>query len=154
MIEIKFENMKLLKDERTVKIKGKYKGKRIEIILSILQLAKLWNTDKKVLEKLNDPEFDLGYIDLLEYECKETRKMISKFPNVNLPKNKIEIPYPYVDTRPTKQHTIMISGMDLCGWDNEGIYIYFPEELYPNELKEKKFDFILKQNSIELKPRN
>lgn len=151
MIEIKFKDMKVLKDGRTIRIIGECKGKEIEIELSILQLAKVWNSDKKVLEKLKYEGFGSAE---LEYECKETVKMVSEFPNINVNlTNKIEILYDRVVIRGVMPDIIMVCGEDLNGWDNEGIRIKFPKELYPDELEEIKFDFILKPNSIELKLR-
>jgi len=106
------------------------------------------------LKRLESPDFDFGDIDLLEYSCKETRKLISEFPNVKLPRNRIEINFPdirYPRKRPAKK--VAIWGRDLSGWENEGIGILFPREIFPKELEKKDFIIILKPRLIELKIR-
>ncbi|MFA4960042.1 MAG: hypothetical protein WC548_00050 [Candidatus Pacearchaeota archaeon] len=155
MIKINFKKMQILNNERTVKIFGGYKKKEIIIELSILQLAKVFQCDKEILKEQEN--YGWGSEEL-EYRCKEIREIIKKFPKVKIEKREIVARYTSVtkkiqnkELEDMKDQIIIIYGEDLCGWENEGILIQFPEELYQQDLREKEFDFVLKQDSIELK---
>ena len=147
--------MQILDDERTVKIIGEYKNKEMEIELSVLQLAKVFQCDKKVLKE--QEEYGRGSEEL-EDKCEEIRDIIKKFPNVKIGKNEISAGYISVvnksidrDSENMRDQVVKVFGEDLCGWANEGIMILFPVELYNQDLLGKEFDFILKQDSIELR---
>lgn len=147
--------MQILDDERTVKIIGEYKNKEMEIKLSVLQLAKVFQCDKEVLKE--QEKYGWGSEEL-EDKCEEIREIIKKFPNVEIGKNEINVGYTSVvnksldrDSEDMKDQVVRVFGEDLCGWGNEGIRIKFPIELYQQDLQRKEFDFILKQDSIELR---
>lgn len=147
--------MQILNDERTVKIIGEYKNKEMEIKLSVLQLAKVFQCDKEVLKE--QEEYGWGSEEL-EDKCEEIRDIIKKFPDVEIGNNEIEVGYTSLvnksldrDSEDMKDQVVRVFGEDLCGWGNEGILIRFPVELYNQDLQGKEFDFILKQDSIELK---
>ncbi len=147
--------MQILEDERTVKIIGGYKNEEMEIELSVLQLAKVFQCDKEVLKE--QEEYGWGSEEL-EDKCEEIRDIIKKFPNVEIGKNEINVGYTSVvnksidrDSEDMKNQVVRVFGEDLCGWGNEGIMIRFPVELCKQDLQGKEFDFILKQDSIELR---
>jgi len=155
MIKIKFKKMQLMEDERTVKIIGEYKNEEMEIELSVLQVAKVFRCDKEVLKEQEKCGWGSGE---LEDKCEEIREIIKKFPNVKIGKNEINVRYTSVvnksfdrDSEDMKNQVIRVFGEDLSGWENEGIMIRFPVELYKQDLQGKEFDFILKQDSIELR---
>ena len=83
-MKIDFKQMKLLEDNITVKIIGDYLKNKIIIKLSILQIAKIFGTDKKIIDKL-----DFGSIED-EYKCDETREYVKKFPNIDVLDREIE----------------------------------------------------------------
>ncbi len=140
MMKIEFKTIKLSEDENTVFIKGYYKDKEIEIKMSILQLAKLWGTDRKITEELDR---DFGSEEL-EYQCDETRELVSKFPNIKEENNELDFDcYSIVgstldrDNPERKFVTIFVE--DIVGWDNEGIIIKFPTELYNSTFEGKRY---------------
>ncbi len=147
MIEIKYNDMELLDDSKTVKIIGDYKQKEIIIKLSILQLAKVFNSDKDVLKELNETTWGSTK---LEDKCDETKDLVEKFPDVDIKNNEVKVEYISLKPKSKKNSFLNIYGEDLCGWRNEGINIRFPKRFYNKELKDKDFYFILKQDSIIL----
>jgi len=144
MIKIKFKEMKILENKRTTTIIGEYKKREMKIELSILQLAKAFQCDKEVLKELENEGFGS---EELEDKCKEIIEIIKKFPDVKIGKNLINCGY--ISAR-EEGKIAKIFGEDLCGWNNEGIMVIFPTEVYNKELKGKKFEMILKQDSVEL----
>lgn len=155
MVKIMFKRMRILKDKRTVGIIGEYRGKEIEIELSVLQLAKVFQCDKDVLKE--QERYGWGSREL-EEKCEEIIDIIKRFPNVKIVENKIGVEdISVIDNSKikyylnTKENIVKIFGEDLSGWENEGIKIRFPADLYRQDLEGKDFNFILKQDSIELK---
>ena len=147
--------MQVLDDGRTVRIKGKYSDEELEIDLSVLQLAKVFQCDKEVLKELEISGFGS---EKLEDKCVEIKEVIKKFPNVEI--GDFEINAGSVseinerDRYSGKNYQgVWLVAEDICGWFNEGIRIRFPERLFEQELKGKAFDLILKQDSIELRPK-
>lgn len=151
--------MRLKEDSRTVQIEGEivnpfkiYKEK-INIEMSILQLAKVWGTDRKAVSKV---ENEFGSEEL-EDLCEETKEEIKNFPIEFWNK---EIKCGYVNTTDKtndrdspdmKTQIVRIYGEDLCGWDNEGILVEIPKEIYDKELKGKKIEMILEPVLIKLR---
>jgi len=146
-IIIKFKSMKLREDKRTVEILGDYNGKEVIIELSVLQLAKFWNTDKEVLKKLEKSGWGS---EELEDECKETRELVEKYPNIKVEWKPLVIKPPRNGVNWNKEKDIMCAwAIDISGWKNEGIGIIFPLPLYPEEL-DNEFIFSLFFDRIEL----
>ncbi len=73
-VVLKFKKIGLDRNKTRVKIETTFEGKKVNVFLSILQLAKLWKKDKevvKIVEEMNTTTKDL------EMKCKETRKAIA-----------------------------------------------------------------------------
>ena len=147
--------MKILDDERNVQIIGEYKDEEVEIKLSVLQFAKVFQCDKEVLKEQEANGW--GSIEL-EDKCEEIREIIRKFPSGRIRKNEIKVDYVSIrdnsrdrDSSDMKEKIVRIYGEDLSGWENEGIMINFPVDLFRKDLKGREFDFILKSDSIELR---
>ncbi len=145
--------MKLESDERTVKITGKYKANEVEITISILQLAKVFQSDKKVLKETEKEGFGST---TLEDACEQTRELVKLFPKIKVKPNKVNCGKASVHETPRDRYAskergniIKMYGEDLFGWSNEGIIVKVPRELYERDLKERNFNFILKHNAIE-----
>jgi hypothetical protein len=152
-MEIKFKKMELKDDEITVKIIGEAFGHKINMKISILQLAKIFGTDQKVGEECESIGF--GSFEL-EEKCEETRELIKKFPNIINGWTK-EIKFDYVSVedglwkdRSKDPNIIWIFAEDLVGWDNEGILIDFPKEIYDKMLKGKEFEVFVRPLSLVL----
>jgi len=134
MVQIIFKKMKLSEDKRTVFIDGDCYGKEVKIKLSILQLAKVFGTDRELAQ---DVEHSFGSE---EYEdgCIETRKYVEKFPKISVWDREIEFSGCGGENR-EKKEVILIWGEDMGGWDNEGVQITFPQELYDRILEGKDY---------------
>lgn len=153
--------MELLENQNTVKVIGDCFGHQVIMEILILQLAKIFGTDKEVLKEV---ENDFGST---EYEdrCDETREYVKKFPEIKVWNNKLEFDYVSVEdqkwvkeSRENKfqeklinPETIGIYAEDIVGWGNEGIRIDFPRELYDKELKDKKFGVFVSPFSVDLR---
>jgi hypothetical protein len=133
---IEFKKMKLKEDNVTVEIIGDCFGHKINIELSILQLAKIFGADKDIGAKLQTEGFGS---EELEKQCNETRELIEKFPDIKYWNNKVEFTDPSVSNweQENNKEFIGIFAEDLCGWSNEGIGIKFPTKLYDEIFKEK-----------------
>lgn len=146
---IKFKKINSIEYGRTVEIIGKVRGynEEIKIEMSILQLAKVWRTDKKVVSNV---ENDFGS---MEYEdkCEETRKKVTKFPDVKIRDRKIEMGYTSMNKLNNKDNVNIYGEDDIVGWDNEGIRIEIPKKIYDEELNGKEFEVILTPFEILLK---
>ncbi len=151
-MKIEFKEMKLSKDGISVEIKGKSMssfsfGKDVDIKMSILQLAKVWGTDRSVGDELENGE-GWGSKEL-EEKCDETKGEIKKFPNVKFWDKEIEC---YDNGGPhEREDMITVYGEDLSGWNNEGISIKMKKEVYEKEINGKKFKVILNPMTITLK---
>src|SRR3989338_1115947 len=150
-----FKEMKLEEDEITVIIIGEAFGYKIPMKMSILQLAKIFAIDRVVGDECESTSFGS---EELEDKCEETRELVRNFPNIKLWNNKIKFDYVSVtdnsndrDSSDMKDKVVSIYAEDLVGWNNEGIKISFPKELYVKQLKEKKFDVFVKPFSLILK---
>ena len=127
----------------------------MEIKLSVLQFAKVFQCDKEVLKEQEANGW--GSIEL-EDKCEEIREIIKKFPSGRIRKNEIKVDYVSIkdnsrdrDSSDMKEKIVRIYGEDLSGWENEGIMIKFPVDSFRKDLQGKEFDFILKPDSIELR---
>ncbi len=152
MVTITFKKMKLLKDQNTVKIVGDCFGHEVLIEISILQLAKIFGTDREVVQEAED---DFGS---KEYEdkCNETREYVQKFPEIDVWNKELEFSYVSVENegwarRSTNPETIRIYAEDIVGWNNEGIRIEFPKEIFNQKLKDKKFRVFMSSFAVELR---
>ncbi len=161
-MKIIFKKMELLEDGNTVKITGDCFGQEVVIEISILQLAKIFGKDKEVVQEI---ESDFGSE---EYEdrCDETREYIKRFPEIDVQDKGLEFGYVSVESRswvkefrenkfqkqPTKLEMIGIYAEDLVGWNNEGIRIDFPKEIFNRELKDREFKVFVSPFSVELVP--
>lgn len=147
-LEINFKKMKTKNDGGTAEIEAECENKKCTVELSILQLAKVWNVDKEIVE---EAEERFGSTEL-EKKCNEIRKIISKFPKVKIPENKINLDSTsfVIDNKPeASKEFINFIGEDLCGWSNEGIIVKMPVEI------DKKhninfFDMILYPEKVEI----
>ena len=149
-MEISFKEMKLDNDEITVKTTGEAFGYKIPIKLSILQLAKIFGTDREVGEECESIGFGSQE---LEEKCEETKELIKKFPDIRVWNNEVKFDYTSVEEISRKSvssnpNVIQIYAEDIVGWNNEGILTDFPKELYDKELKCKKFEVSVKPFSV------
>ena len=150
MVEIQFKNMKLL-DERNVSIIGSYKNQEITIKMSVLQLAVLLGTDKGVFEKYLEFNYNPK---VLEEECEETRKAVENFSGMKF--KRVERICHTVDIygKPTpfnkyfEGDIVKIFTEDLSGWDNEGIIIKMPKQIFDSMIGKKEMIIMLTPESI------
>lgn len=138
--------MELSEDRNTVKIVGECSGHKVRMEISILQLAKIFGTDREVGDECERIGF--GSVEL-EDKCAETRELIKKFPDVKVWERKIEFTYVRASARDEK--SVDIYAEDLVGWSNEGLRIDFPKEIFDSELK-GKFRVFATPFSVKLKP--
>ena len=144
-LKIKIENFETT--NKKVKIKGKIiseinKGKEIKTEISILQLAKIWETDKEVLKELRKTWFGSKE---LESKCLQTQKLIKKFPKIPTRNNEVSFDYTSVkdniintDSQGKKEELVKIFAEDLNGWEGEGIIITLRKETYKKYFQNKK----------------
>jgi len=152
MVTITFKGMDLLKDRNTVKIIGDCFGSLVVIEISILQLAKVFGTDRNIGQEIGSNFGSKEYED----KCEETREYIKKYPNVEVWDKEIEFKDVSVDienaTRKSMYpETVGIYAEDIVGWDNEAVRIYFPEKVYNQTLKDKKFKVFVSPFFVEFK---
>lgn len=143
--------MEHLENQNTVKIIGDCLGHHVTMNISILQLAKIFGTDKEVGGELGN---DFG-TEEYEDKCDETREYVKKFPEINVWNKELEFNYISVENegwakKSTNPETIGIYAEDIVGWNNEGLRIDFPKEIYNQKLKEKKFRVFVSPFSVEL----
>ncbi len=143
MLKILFTKMELLKDNNTVKIFGDYLGHQVSIELSILQLAKIFGTDANIVK-----EVDFG-TEEYEEKCIETREHIKNFPKMNVQNNILSLSNTQI--KRVSENKLKMYVEDIVGWDNEGIRIEFPEDIFNQELKDGKLDVIIGSSFVELK---
>jgi hypothetical protein len=150
MTTIDFKSMKLSEDERTVIIKGNCLGHNVKIEVSIIQLAKIFGTDREIADEatLNPEE--------CEKKCKETKEYAKKFPDIAVWDKELEFREVSVEDESWTEISadpkiIMIYAEDICGWDNEGIRIDFPIKVYNSELKGKNFGVYVSPFYADLK---
>ena len=158
---IAFEKMLLSEDQNTVKIIANCFEHRVVVELSILQLAKIFGTDKDVFETMETSFGSTKY----EERCDETRRYVQRFPEINIENNTVEFRYVSVtdqeyraenmqyQAQEASNHpeTISVYAEDIVGWDNEGIRIRMPRKIYENELKGTRFGVLVRPFSIDLK---
>ncbi len=127
-MEFKFNEVKLIPHEMSVEFIAESKNKEIRVIMSILQLAKIWDTDKTLRKGM-----DFGTSEL-EEGCKETLELLKNFPNISIKNNSL-----LFDKFSVKkwQEELLIWVEDLSGWNNEGIRIYIMDDIYNSFLKDK-----------------
>lgn len=152
MVTITFKKMELTEDQNTVRITGDCFGHEVKIELSILQLAKIFGTDREVGYEIKD---DFGSTEY-EDKCEETRKYVKQFPDIHVWDTEME--FGYVSTedeswaaKSKDPRKIKIYAEDIVGWDNEGIRIDFPAEVFNKEIKGKKFGVFSSPFYVELK---
>jgi hypothetical protein len=143
-MKIKFEKICLSEDKRSVVINGKYKRNFLKISLSILEIAKVWGTDKTIIEKVRNSFGSEEYED----GCNETREKISDFPNIKIENNLIEIDE--IDLVTKDESVIKLIGEDITGWGNEGIEILIPLEAYRKLRKQNPKKMFLESKSITI----
>mgnify|MGYP001573041172 FL=1 len=151
---IEFKKMKLIEERRSVEIIGKiieisktlYKNKKAIITMSILQLAKIWGADK---ENVSDADNNFGS-EKLENQCDETRELVNKFPDVKFGNKEIECQDNTIISD-KDNNKIDLLGEDISGWENEGVLVRIPKEIYDKELDEKSFKLILTPTFIKVK---
>ncbi|MGD9276800.1 MAG: hypothetical protein PVJ67_06535 [Candidatus Pacearchaeota archaeon] len=146
---IEFKKMKLNGENMQVKILGESvssnsHGEKVDISMSILQLAKVWGTDREV----SDLENGFGSWEL-EKQCEETKKLINKFPEVKFWDKEVECYESKIGGK--NGDNIEILGEDISGWNGEGISIEMPFEVYDKEINGKDFDIILTPFTIILR---
>ncbi len=140
--------------DRLVEINCDCEGQKATVEISILQLARVYRCDKKVLEKLEEQIF--GSYEL-EQECKEILEIIKNYPSVKINRDKIICEDVRFDVN-LKERVIFNSenmtcsfySEDLVGWNNEGILVTIPAALFKEKLDGNAFQFILNQDCIEL----
>jgi len=149
---IGFKKMSLNEEGNTVKIIGevvnppKKYNDEISIEMSILQLAKVWSTDRRKVSKVENG-FGAGE---LEDECEETKEEVKNFPNIEFWNKEIKFDFINI-TGTAKEKNMHICAEDISGWSNEGIRIEMPKKIYDAELNDKEFELILTPASIILK---
>lgn len=150
-MKIRFINM-YSNDGRTVQIVGLLNGKKIEVYLSVLQLAKIYDVDTKIV---GEAEKKFGCKEL-EDSAYEIRDIIKNFPDVEINNNKKIILDYYINNSTSnenslyvKKRVVKVRGEDLCGWSNESVSFELPLDIYKKKLEQKSFDLFLKQDCIE-----
>ncbi len=150
-MKIEFKEMKLANDGISVEIKGKsvsanYFGEDVDVKMSVLQLAKMWGTDRNAGEACEESGWGSKE---LEDKCDETKNEIKKFPDVKYWNKEIECYEGGVINN--EGEMVDIYGEDISGWNNEGIIMKMSKEIYDKEIGEKKFKVILNPMTITLR---
>lgn len=151
-MKVTFDSMELFDEDHMVKILGQSQEMMVTIEMSILQLAVLFNTDKKILAEMNAAG---GFGDhWLEERCVETRELVKNYPKINFTDNKITSSlssnlYFQAYDKDGDENYGLISFEDLCGWGNEGINIILPKGIY-DKFADKNIQIELKQTEITI----
>jgi hypothetical protein len=140
---INFEKMKLSEDKRSVFIAGKSFGYSVTIKMSIIQLAKIFGTDRE----LSGLDYDGLVSGELEDNCKETREFVQKYPEIQVWDSFI-----LFDSISVKEveNNIQIFAEDISGWDNEGIYITIPKEIFEKIVNSKILELFVDPFGIKI----
>ena len=105
----------------------------IKLIMSILQLAKIWQVDSELTNDFGSSE--------LEEKCKESLELIKTFPKITVKSKSILFDDFFLQK---DKEGFLIIVEDMCGWSNEGIRIYLSDKIYDfssnNNLKKIKID--------------
>ena len=144
MVEITFKEMSLSSDGRTVFIKGDFFGEVVDLKLSVLQLAKVFGSDRMIVQ---EAENNFGSEEL-EDKCNETREVVKNFPKIDVWNNKVELSDCGINSAEVDKGIIRIFGENMCGWGNEGVLIRMSREIYGKVLEGKDFKIILTPFSI------
>jgi hypothetical protein len=150
--------MELYPDNNTVCITCNNSGHEVIIELSILQLAKIFGSDTKVISEI---ENKFG-TDEYEDKCAETRQLVKEFPKIKANNKELEFfdntvsstneDLEFLKKFPIKEESIRLYGEDIGGWNNEGIRIRIPKVLYNQFLANKQFKIIAEPFKIKLIP--
>ncbi len=129
-MKINFKDMSILENKRKVKIIGYCEGISVEIELSILQLAKVFRTDRKVLKR--QEKYGWGNEEF-EDKCRETKKLVENYPNINILDKSIKFGQINLTQKKIfydkkQKICIQIYAEDIFGWNNEGLIINFQED--------------------------
>ena len=128
-----------IKEDKRVKISGSVAsslnyGEKIIIDISILQLAKLWSTDRKIAEELELEGFGSAE---LEEKCTETLGLLDKFPEISIWDKEIEFGEVSFLGKPNDRDLednegkiVRIYAEDLVGWNGEGVEVKLKKEVY------------------------
>ena len=116
MININIEKIEFCADNLTIMINGKYNEHCININLSSLELAKLFETDLKIVEEATN-KFGSNE---LEKNLKEIREVVEKYPNIKRTDNKIILKDVKIKKK-ANGSIELISEDDICGWEGEDI---------------------------------
>jgi len=150
MLSIEFSEMKLIStnvsDNNTVRITAVCLGKEASVEMSILQLAKIFGTDTEVVEELLVNDFGT---EELENKCVETKSLLSRYPDINVCGDEIELVFLKVEEK--GENSVIIYAEDIGGWNNEGIIIELPSAIYDAELKGKNSKVFASPVKIEFK---
>ena len=139
-MKINFKKMFMGDDERTVLIFGDYENSEIKIKMSVLQLAKIWGVDKKVLNELGE-----GFgSEEFEDKCEDARKLIKNFPNIKTENNRLVFEsFSFIDETidgdAMEKRFVSVFVEDICGWGNEGIEMKIPKDIYYSKFGRKKY---------------
>jgi len=163
MAKIVFKEMNVIREGSTVRILGNLFGEDILVELSILQLAKVFGTDKDILGLVEKSFGSEEY----ERECNGTRKYVRSFPDIDVFDKEIEffghkflIKNSLVDENrqnnlerisPFELETIGIYSEEIVGWNNEGLRIDFPKELFNRFLKDKEIRIFMNPFYLDLR---
>jgi hypothetical protein len=166
-MKILYKSMSLENNNCTVKILGDFIASEVIVKMSILQLAKIFNSDKSIIEKVKGAYFGDGQ---LEEKCIQTMELVKKYPNINVKGEAIllnritSFDVSRNESGKILSKTAEIFAEDLSGWSNEGIRIEMPTESYIKYLSQDKiianekrkifelnYSMVLKWDSIEFK---
>lgn len=151
-MDIFFKSMELFDENNSnsVRIIGDSSGKKVEIEMSILQLAVIFDTDKNVISLMKQSG-GFGSHEL-ELKCTETKELVKKYPEITFSNNQLIsskdccfIPY----TKDGDEDYGRIIFEDLSGWGNEGISIILPMSLY-NLFKDEYLKIVITQKEMKI----
>jgi len=149
MLEILFAQMELAEDGVTVRIHGDYDNEKIIIELSVLQFAKICQLDKEVVERAQQ-EFGSH---ALELACEETKKAIGQFTQIEYEELFVFEKSELLEESITENHnpTISLCAEDLQGWDNEGVVVTLPLDIYEEHIEGLTFAVAMSSKKLVIK---
>jgi hypothetical protein len=138
-MKIKVIKMELSLDKRRVNIFAD----GISINLSVLHLAQIFGVDEKVV-KMAENSFGS---EKLENEALEIKKIVERFPNIDMNGNDLELDLLNINKKGTE--IIITAEGEINGWGGEVILISLPLEIY-KKFERKKLKVILGTGHIHL----
>lgn len=140
----KIQSMEVMGDRVTARVIAEYQGQPVTAYMSLLELAKIFETDEEVVSQADN---NFGSLKL-ERRLSEIQSVIGKYPDVTLASNQLVLEG--VKSRECSDGSIKLTCEDMVGWDGEGIKVLFSRKAFSRNRLQDVSKIVISQGSIEV----